>query len=292
LPGIRLDYQKMNSGDIYDQIVANESSADLVWSSAIDLQFKLVNDGYARTHRSPESPALPDWACWQDQAYGTTIEPIVMIYNKARLPVGLVPTSHLDLVRILNGNVNTLLGRVGTYDAESSGTGFLFLTQDAEVTPKTWDIVHALGRVGAKLYLNSDTMIDHVVSGELMLAYNVIGSYAIERALREPKLGIVHPADYTLAVSRIALIPRRAPNPTGGQAFLDYVLSRAGQSLLASRSVAPVRDDANVPETTQLTQTVRATLRPIHPGPDLLIYLDDAKRKKFLKQWRQALNTF
>ena len=32
-----------------------------------------------------------------------------------------------------------------------------------------------------------------------------------------------------------------------------------------------------------------STLRPIHVGPELLTYLDQVKRLKFLKDWQKAL---
>jgi iron(III) transport system substrate-binding protein len=32
-------------------------------------------------------------------------------------------------------------------------------------------------------------------------------------------------------------------------------------------------------------------VRPIRVGPELLTYLDQAKRNRFLKEWRRALQT-
>ncbi|WP_423874554.1 ABC transporter substrate-binding protein [Bradyrhizobium sp.] len=85
-PGIQTVYSKVNSNDIYNQIVDPASSGDapgdVVWSSAMDLQIKLVNDGYAQPYVSKEMAHMPDWAIWKDEAYAITAEPIVIVYNK------------------------------------------------------------------------------------------------------------------------------------------------------------------------------------------------------------------
>ena len=48
----------------------------------MDLQVKLVNDGYAQPYVSKEITHIPDWAVWKNEAYAITAEPIVIVYNK------------------------------------------------------------------------------------------------------------------------------------------------------------------------------------------------------------------
>lgn len=75
-PGIKVDYNDLNSTDLYQRFLAETAagkpSADVLWSSAMDLQMKLANDDYATRYKSPEAGSLPDWAVWRDTAYGTT----------------------------------------------------------------------------------------------------------------------------------------------------------------------------------------------------------------------------
>src|SRR5436305_1225006 len=73
------------------ETAAGADSADLMWSSAMDLQMKLVSDGQAMTYASPEASALPATAVYQNQAFGTTLEPFAFIYNKRLLPDDAVP---------------------------------------------------------------------------------------------------------------------------------------------------------------------------------------------------------
>ena len=45
-------------------------------------------------------------------------------------------------------------------------------------------------------------MMERVSSGENLIGFNILGSYAEARAKSDPSLGIVYPKDYTGAVAR------------------------------------------------------------------------------------------
>ena len=94
-PGIKVEYNDMNSTEMYNRFIAEvasgQGSADIMWSSAMDLQVKLVDDGQALTYASPEAGKLPGWAVYKNQAYGTTYEPAVFIYNKRLVAADEVP---------------------------------------------------------------------------------------------------------------------------------------------------------------------------------------------------------
>lgn len=289
-PGVAVAYTKMNSSRLYDEFLAEAGSgggtADLLWSSAMDLQIKLVNDGYAERHVSRETEGWPAWAVWRNEAYGITAEPIAIAYNRTLLPEARVPRSHADFLRSLTLHPEDWQGKVATYDPERSGVGFLVLTQNLEVTPRTWDTVRAMGQIGVKLFTATATMLDRLSAGDAVLAYDVLGSYARERAKHDPALGVVLPSDYTLVTSRIALIPKAARHKAAARLFLDYLLSREGQALLAARSVTPARADARAPDDPLTGSTA---LRPIPVGPELLTSLDQIKRSRTLRQWRRAI---
>jgi len=289
-PDISVRYSKIVSGDLFDRIVKPEekwSPIDVVWSSAMDLQIKLANDGYATEYRSTEVGRLPAWAQWKERVYGVTAEPVVMIFNKRLLHGAMVPQDHAELLRLLTEHPSIFQGRIATYDPELSGTGLLFITQDVRITQQTWKLVEAMGRVGVKLYTASEPMIDRVAAGDFVLAYNIPGSYALERAKHDDDLGVVFPSDYTLMMSRIVLIPRQAQHVPQAVRFVDFLLSRDGQALLARHSLGSVRDDMK-PAIPGYPNAEEA-LRPIALSIDLLTYLDQAKRRRFLKDWKDAL---
>src|SRR5205823_4720503 len=85
------------TGRFIDEVKHNQPSADVMWSSAMDLQMMLVRDGHAAHYASPEAEHLPAWARWRDQAWGTTFEPVVFVYNKKLVAESEVPRDRAAL---------------------------------------------------------------------------------------------------------------------------------------------------------------------------------------------------
>ena len=72
-PNIKVDYQELGTRRLYERFIAGEfTEVDLITSSAMDLQIKLINDGYAQSYRSAQTSALPDWASWRNELFGFT----------------------------------------------------------------------------------------------------------------------------------------------------------------------------------------------------------------------------
>lgn len=294
-PGVRVVYHDVRAIELTNRVAAEkargEPGADVVWSSAMDQQIKLLNDGHALAYRSPEARSLPAWALWRDEAYGTTYEPVVFVYNRRLLAPAEVPATHVALARVLRDQPARFAGRVVTYDVERSGVGFLLMTQDSRANSAFRELAAALGAVHVRQATDSEAMLDSVAAGNDVLGYNVLGSYARLRAATDPRIGTVLPADYTLVLSRIAFIARDAPHPNAARLWLDHLLSRRGQALLASEcGLGSVRTDATGELTAAaLRATLGDALRPIALGPGLLTFLDQAKRRDFLRQWRQQV---
>ncbi len=295
-PGIQVEYDDINSTEVYNRFVseaaAGAASADLLWSSAMDLQIKLVADGYAQPYASPEARALPQGSVWKDQAYGTTFEPIVFVYNKRLLKPEEVPQSHADLIKLLRANPERFRGKLTSYDPERSGLGFLLITEDAKHDPAFAETEKAYGSVAVKLYTSTGAMLERIASGEHLIGFNMIGSYAALRQRKDPSLGIAYPRDYMLVMSRVALLPKASRHPNAAKVFLDHLLSQRGQQALAGAALFAIRSDVAGEQTAAaLNRSAGASLKPIPVGPPLLEYLDQTKRLDFLKRWQQALGT-
>lgn len=294
-PSIQVEYNDLNTTEIYNRFIAEAAAgagtADFLWSSAMDLQLQLVNNGTGQSYASPEMAQIPKWAVWQNQAYGTTFEPVTMTYNKRLLPQDALPTSHADLIRLLKEKSAVFKGKLATFDPEKSGVGFLLATQDLKITPTFWDLAKAMGGVDVKVYTSTGAMLEKVSSGEHTLAYNIIGSYGLLRQQKDPSIGLVFPKDYTLAFSRIAFIPKAARHPNAGKLFLDYILSKRAQTIMANKSlIYALRSDVEGQATAaNLTKEMGKALKPIEVSPDLLAALDKNKRLDFLKRWQESL---
>jgi len=286
-PGVAVRYDDLESSTIYDRVVAEArqgaAGADLVWSSAMDLQAKLINDGYAQGYLSPEKPALPATAVWKNMGYGVTAEPVAFVVNRRLIPAAQVPRTHEAFEQLLRGRRAALTGKVATYDPARSNVGYLYLTEDHAITRDTRSLVQAIAATRPMLSRTTKPMLDAVATGRIAIAYNVVGPYALTRALRDPRIRVVFPRDYTIIASRVAFITRDARHPAAARLFLDFLLSRTGQTLLARQWLLPVRGDVRAPRLSSEQQ------RPIRVGPQLLVNLDTIKRRRFLADWRATL---
>lgn len=282
MPGNRVNQRFL------DEAARGRGSADFLWSSAMDLQIKLANDGYAASYASPERARLPDWANWKNQAWGTTAEPIVMIYNRRLIDDAAVPRGHVALSTLLEGRPAGLAGRVATYDLPRSAVGYLYLSQDQQASHDSWRMVEAMGSNGVRLFANAEEIVRDVVTGKSAIGYNIVGSFALEQAQRHPDLGIVFPRDYTLLMSRIAIIPVDAPHPAAARLFLDFLLSKEGQSYLVAARMPSVRADLVKPTGLDPHDV---PFRAIRVGPALLVDQDQLTRQYLLARWTRAMQT-
>ncbi|MBE0620727.1 MAG: ABC transporter substrate-binding protein [Burkholderiales bacterium] len=293
-PEVKVDYHELNSTELYARFLreaGTESRADVVWSSAMDLQMKLVNDGHAQPYKSAQTEALPPWAVWKNEAFGTTYEPVGFVYNRKLLGADSVPQSHAELQRLLKEHPDRFSGRVTTYDPHRSGLGYLLHSQDLEANPVLfWNLIAMLGAAGLDTEPTTAAMIDRITSGRAVLGYNVLSSYALSRAASDERIGIVLPRDYTLVMSRIAFISRYAPHPDSARIWLDYLLSVRGQAVLNRIGLLSVRSDVAGEGTSgALRRRLGNAFRPIVLGTGLLTYLDQMKRQIFLDRWDGAL---
>src|SRR5436190_3732957 len=294
-PGVKVEYTDLNSTEVYNRFIsesaANAASADAVWSSSMDLQMKLAADGLAAVYKSPESAALPEWAHYKDMVYATTFEPIAIVYNKRLVPPEDVPKTHADFTKLLTTKADKYQKKVTSYDAEKSGVGFMLVNQDAKLNPAFWDLVKAMGARGANMQSSTGTMMERISSGENLIGYNILGSYALTRAKKDPSIGIAFTTDYNLVLSRLVFVSKNAKNPNAGRLWVDYLLSKRGQTITAEQAeLYSVRTDITGKDSgVGFAKGLGTAVKPIAVNEELLAGLDQTKRLEFLKRWQASL---
>ncbi|KZN13322.1 ABC transporter substrate-binding protein [Marinomonas sp. TW1] len=289
-PDVRVAYRDVNTLELYYLTIEEQSSpvASLAISSAMDLHFKLVNDGYARTYQSSLTDNLPQDFKWRDQLFAFSLEPIVMLVNKDAFP-GPLPEDRQSLLQTIRQHGQAMTKRIGTYDIRQSGVGYLLASQDARQADLTWGrLLEAFGSHDVQTYCCTHNIIDDVADGKLVLGYNLLGSYASQRAKDDDRLKMILPKDFTLMLMRAALIPKNAPNPQDAGLFIDFLLSDRAQKMMQEQGLLfPIHPDV---KNTDDPFVVSA------PGPTGIIELDQqllvgrdyAKQQRFIRNWEIA----
>ena len=296
-PHISIEYVELDSAPLNDQVLEEHRigrvRSDIVFSAAMDMQVKLVNDGLAARHISANADQLPDWARWRHEAFGLTFEPVVMLYNPDIIGSRDVPQSRAELAEMLAAEPKFWHGRVGTYDIAQSSVGYLLATQDARHSSEFGALGKVMGSRKVQTYAKTSELIAAIEDGSIALGYNVLGSYAKRRIAAGGKLKILYPQDYTLAIVRTAIITKQAPNPRSAHAFLEYLISLRGQNILAQNSFlsAARSESGGAYGRIGITGAAIGPLRPIPLGPGLMTYLDRQKKARFIANWQAMTGT-
>ena len=280
-PSIAIEYVTVSSTQLMQAIYTERATFDVAISSAMDLQTKLANDGFTRSHESTICQSIPAWARWRNHVYTFTQEPAAIVYSPDALKGLEIPETRQQLIDLLRNNQQQLHGKVGTYDIRTSGLGYLFATHDARFSDIYWRLSEVMGSLGAQLYCCSGKMIEDIENGKLAIAYNVLGSYAQARRDQGAKIEIVEPADFTTVMLRSAVIPDNANQAELAGEFIDHLLSASWQQ--SADTPYPF------PEIKRNLDGARNAYQPIRLGPGLLVYLDDFKRRHFLREWENSM---
>ena len=267
-PQINVIYTAASSSQINAAIVEDNAQFDIAISSAMDLQTKLANDGYAQATASSATTLVPGWGKWRNSIFAFSQEPATIVLNRAAFEGQKIPQTRAELITLLRNQPAKYENRIGTYDVRTSGLGYLFATQDSRTSETFWRLTELMGQLKVKLYCCSSDMIEDVSTGKVLIAYNVLGSYASARDDIKDKIMIIEPKDYATVMLRTALVLKNNNAQREAGIFLDHLLLEAWNE-------QPINQGQH--------------LRRIPLGPGLLVFLDRLKRQQFLQEWTSAI---
>jgi iron(III) transport system substrate-binding protein len=107
-----------------------------------------------------------------------------------------------------------------------------------------WEYIQKLKGNGAKMGAGSGQVVDDTASGDFKasLAPDYI---AIDKIQKGANMGIVFPKEMLVVPSPIAIF-KGTPNLKAAQKFVDFLLSKEGQTIVAGEGTLPIRADVAV----------------------------------------------
>ena len=232
-PDIKIEYFVTGTASLDEIFRKSPEKYDIIISSAMDLQLKLVNDGYAKKINQIDHP---NWAKWRQSLFAFTIEPAAIVLNKKAFKNIAIPQTRQDLIKELRSRPTFFRNKIGTYDVRKSGLGYLFATQDARTSETFWRLMEVMGGLGTKLYCCSGDMIDDLVSGKIAVAYNVLGSYAEARKKKSDEIEIILPADFPTNMMRTALVSNSSSRVKTSETFIRHLLNTQTEKEMTKRT--------------------------------------------------------
>jgi iron(III) transport system substrate-binding protein len=217
------------------------------------------------------SHALPPDAAYRDLAVATTCEPLVTLTRDASAPAG----SPSELAALLASDPARFRGRIAVPDIETNGLGFLAMLRWSEA-PGFDAFLDALASCAPRAVGSAPALVSSVADGG-SLALHLLGSYASRATASDATLHIAPSSTPSIAVSRVAFIPRRATNPEAAAAFLAYMLSDDGQAALGDAGLFPIAAPPTRPRA------------PIPLDDSFARLIDPAIRTRLLTCWRKAI---
>lgn len=230
--GYRLEFLNLRSNEGLVRIRAEASNPtfDVFFAGTGDPHFVAAQEGLTEYYDSPvKADLIPDLVAAVEGAYlPLYANPIAFVVNPNVLAeVGApMPTSWRDLTN------PAYKGLMGMADPNSSGTAYVVIATLVQLfgEDEAFEILTGMHQNMATYTRSGSGALGPVGQGELG-----VGIIFMSSAVREKEAGfpieILLPEDGTgYEISGVSLI-RNSPNPEGGRAFIDFVLSPEGQNI-------------------------------------------------------------
>lgn len=142
-----------------------------------------------------------------------------------------------------------------------------------------WGYFEALRGNGAKMGKGSGQVVDDTASGDLVASL-AVDYITLDKIDKGATLALVFPPEMLVIPSPIAIF-KNSPNIEAAKKFVDFMLSKEGQTIVANEGTLPVRADVTVPERFKLPPVQDAIKRAMKIDYQQLMADKESNIKKF-----------
>jgi iron(III) transport system substrate-binding protein len=247
-PGIRVAQVRAPGQQILQrfttEVDANQAPADIfLYPGADPFINQLVPDGYIQKYRPMAADAYESQFTIPDYAYPLFAYSMTCAYN-----TDLVTPEEAEKLKHYEGWTDPIWkGRMAVTAPTGGGTGALvaWLMTDPRFGEKFWKAVAALEPT---VFTSSIPMSERTGAGEFAVALNTSDGAVAGFIAKGAPLRFVYSEDGTLVVPGLMGLTATAQHPNAGKLFLEWALSKTGQTLSVPRVGAiSLRSDINIP---------------------------------------------
>lgn len=235
--GITVNVFQATTGQVMARLEAEESNpqADVVvsasWGSAQDMQER----GLLMEYVSPHAEMVPDFLK-ESHYVAQGVSALAIAWNtQSDTPR---PSEWADLADEAYRDLVTMP------DPSQSGSAFdLVAGLEAAMGEEAWTLLGDLAENGMIVPGPNAAALNPVLQGAKAVVFGAVDYISYGRAASGETIEVISPESGTVIAPRPIMILESTQNPDAAKAFVDFVLSDAGQALVAETFLMPARTD-------------------------------------------------
>jgi iron(III) transport system substrate-binding protein len=277
-PGVEMDYQSAGAGKLMAKIAAERESgkilADVIWTSEVPDFYRMRQDGILEKYISHAvKEALNPFDDFDGSFTAARLGTLGIAYNTKSIKSP--PTAWSDLTK------PEYKGAFGIANPALSGTSYMSVALLAQQFG--WEFFDTLRANGAKIGKGSGQVIDDTASGDLVASL-AVDYITFDKITQGAPIALAYPKEMLVVPSPIAIV-KGSPNMATAKKFVDFMLSREAQTIVAGEGTLPVRADVSVPPQFNIPAPAEAVKRAMKVN-----YLDlIAAKEKNVKHFTDAM---
>ncbi len=260
------------------EIEANRVQGDVIEFSLLYLTGGLQRRGELLQYDSPEYANYPPEYSAPGYWAASGLSNVIILLNTRKVDEANVPQSWWDLAKPYWRNKLTI------DNLEVSGTGYNWLVALVNTESIGWRFIEALGRNRPGLERGHAGMAQKVAAGEYSGAAEMSDFHLqnIRNAAATVPVRGVWPKEGVPSEPWTTGILKRAPHPNAARLFLDFLLSREGQTLyVQTMGWSSARADVAPPGYKEMPSTVKILKSSLSPEESLEV------RDEYVAKWKQ-----
>jgi iron(III) transport system substrate-binding protein len=255
-PNIQFDYYSAGAGKLMAKIAAERQSGklatDVLWTSEVPDFYQLKKQNILQKYVSPQakyvvSPVKDPEGEFTPARLGT----LGIAYNTTKIKVAPKNWQEVFNKEYANG--------FGIANPALSGTAMVSVAMLQKVLG--WEFFEKARANGAKMGQGSGQVVDDTASGDLKACIGV-DYIVIDKIKKGATIGFVYPKEMLVVPSPVAIF-KGTPNLKAAKIFVDFLLSKQGQTIIANNYTLPIRLDVPVAKKDGMIEIKEAVKRAI-----------------------------
>lgn len=273
-PDTTVDYQSAGAGKLMAKIATERQAgkvlADVLWTSEVPDFYNLKKEGMLEAYTPGNfSELINPFDDYDGSFTAARLGTLGIVYNTKLITK--TPETWDDIFG------KEFTGAFGIANPALSGTAYMSIS--LLVKQFGWEFIEKMAANKSKIGKGAGQVVDDTASGELAgcIAVDYI---TLDKIKKGATLGYAFPPEILVVPSPVAII-KNTPNLSAAKKFVDFLLSKEAQEIIADEGTLPVRNDVPLSPSLPIASPEEAVKRSIKIDYHAMMAEKQATVKKF-----------